>query len=190
MSDIAILKEMIKEEVTVPVLKDNNGKKLVILEEPNLANCSITIYGMPDNDQVIIIQADKFISPNAVFANSKHECKRADFIIIADTDTQKVILCIEMKMKKTTSSNPEIILQLKGAHCFVAYCQEIGKAFWAQPRFLHNYDRRFVSIRDISVPKKQTQIYPENGIHDSPDRMLKINSPHHLKFNRLIGNRE
>lgn len=64
-SDIAILKEMIKESATVP-LEERNGKKQIILNEPD-DNYYITIYGMPDEDQVIVIKADIFTSPKAVF---------------------------------------------------------------------------------------------------------------------------
>ncbi|MCP2732013.1 hypothetical protein [Limnofasciculus baicalensis] len=54
MSDIAILKEMINETATVPLLSDKNK---VILKEPEPANYSVTIDGMPDDDKVIIIKA-------------------------------------------------------------------------------------------------------------------------------------
>jgi hypothetical protein len=65
MSDIAILREMINSTATVSVEEDNN-KKRVELTEPPPANYSITIHGMPDKDEAIIIKADAFSSPNAV----------------------------------------------------------------------------------------------------------------------------
>lgn len=58
MSDIAILKEMIKDTATVPLTKNNYGKNTVILEESN--DYSVTINGMPDNEQVIVIKTDAF----------------------------------------------------------------------------------------------------------------------------------
>lgn len=185
MSDIAILKEMIKETVTVSLEDDRYGKNKVILTEPPPANYDVTIYGMPDDDQVIIIKADTFISPNAVFKGNRGECKRADFVIVADTGKKKVILCIEMKAKASTSTEREIIQQLKGAQCFVAYCQKIGKEFWGQENFLNTYVYRFVTIRNINIPKKPTREKITDD-HDSPERMLKISSPHYLQFNRLI----
>ncbi|NEP60630.1 MAG: hypothetical protein F6K31_27135, partial [Symploca sp. SIO2G7] len=116
------------------------------------------------------------------------ECKRADFVIIADTDNKKVrkvILCIEMKAGKGGTES-EIIQQLKGAQCFVAYCREIGQLFWNQKNFLKGYEYRFVSLRDISIAKKTTRTSAKIGTHDCPERMLKITSPHHLQFNRLV----
>ncbi len=47
-------------------------------------------------------------------------------------------------------------------------------------------DYWFVSIRDIAINKNPTRI-PLNGLHDILERMLKINSPHHLQFRQLIG---
>jgi hypothetical protein len=112
----------------------------------------------------------------------------ADFVIIADTDTKKVILCIEMKMKTETSTEKKIIEQLKGAKCFATYCQKIGKEFWAQPTFLDSYVYRFVTIRNINIHKRPTR-EKQTLTHDGPERMLKISSPKGLQFDRLIGGR-
>jgi hypothetical protein len=185
MSDIAILKQMIKETATVP-LEDSYGKKHVTLTEPPPANYSVTINGMPDENEVIVIKADAFSSPNTVFKGKLGECKRADFVIVADTEKKKVILCIEMKAGKG-GTEAEIIQQLKGAKCFIAYCREIGQSFWDQQNFLKDYVYRFVSIREISISKQKTRIELPTGSHNRPDRMLKISSPHYLQFNHLIG---
>ncbi|TAF71182.1 MAG: hypothetical protein EAZ59_01945 [Oscillatoriales cyanobacterium] len=187
MSDIAILKEMIKESATVP-LEEHKGKKQVILKEPPPADYSVTIDGMPDDAQVIVIKADAFPAPNKIFTSSKGQCKRADFVIVA------IIFCIEMKKNK--DQNSKIIQQLTGAKCFVDYCQEIGKAFWNQQNFLDAYEYRFVSIGHISISKGKTRINRLNETHDRlnethdrPDRMLKISRPNKLQFNHLIYGR-
>ncbi|MBU7581910.1 MAG: hypothetical protein KAF91_03205 [Nostoc sp. TH1S01] len=156
MSDIAILKEMIKESATVNLEDDGYGKNKVILKEPSPPNYYITINGMPNDDDVIIINADNFKSPDTIFHGNRGECKRADFIIIADEGKKKIILCIEMKAGKGGTQS-DIIEQLTGAYCFVAYCREIGQSFWKQPNFLEDYECRFVSIKDITR-KKTTRI--------------------------------
>lgn len=188
MSDIAILKEMIQESAKVPLVEDSYGKKKVTLREPPPADYSVTIHGMPDDAQVIVIKADAFPAPSKIFTSSKGQCKRADFVIIADTSKKKTILCIEMKAKATTSPESEIIQQLKGAQCFVAYCQKIGKEFWSAKQFLDAYVYRFVTIRNINIHKKPTRESITDN-HDCPENMLKISSPNHLQFNLLIGGR-
>ncbi len=197
MSDVAILKQMIKESATLPLSEQQNGKRLsyaVVLTEPqpNLKNSySVTINGMPKHDEVIVIKADAFPAPREIFKGKKGECKRADFVVIANTNIEKIILCIEMKKKK--GLNKTIIQQLIGAKCFVNYCQEIGKAFWHQQNFLDGYQYRFVSIGHISMSKKKTRPYSRNkckdsssGMHDCPERMLRISSQNVLEFNYLI----
>ena len=186
MSDIAILKEMLKDSVTVTLERNphNSVKKQVTLQESDYA---VTIAGMPDEAEVIVIKTDAFISPNAVFQNSKHECKRADFVIIANTNNHKVIICIELKARSTTSTETAVIQQLQGAKCFVTYCQEIGKVFWKDNSFLDDYNYRYVSIRNIGISLKPSRNKKEL-IHDKPEKMLKISSPHHLQFNYLTGN--
>lgn len=185
MSDIKILKEMINERATVPLEETCNKKYQVTLTEPLPANYSVTISGMPAGDEVIIIKADAFNSPKTVFKGDFGECKRADFVIIADTEKKKVILCIEMKGGKG-GSEKEIIQQLKGAQCFVAYCREIGQSFRSKPNFLSGYMYRFLCITEINTTKQVTRTAPPTGNHDRPDRMLKISSPRYLHFDRLI----
>jgi hypothetical protein len=188
--DISILKEMFKDSATVPLEEHphDSTKKLVKLAElGSSAGYSITIHGMPDDAESIVIKADGFISPQAVFAGSKGECKRADFVIIVNSAKSKAIVCIELKARNTTSTEQDIIQQLKGARCFIAYSQEIGKFFWGKKDFLDDYKDRYVSIRNISISKKPTRLPPKTGMHDRPERMLKISAPHYLQLNELIG---
>ena len=102
MSDITILKQIIQNTARVPLEEDVYGKRKVILTETNPPNYSVTINGIPDDDQVIVIKSDNFVEPKAVFQGSKGECKRADFVIVANTEKKKVIFCIELK-----SGNPD-----------------------------------------------------------------------------------
>lgn len=162
--------------------KDNNGKKEAILTEPQYPDSSITISGLPDN--IIIIKADTFKSPDTVFAGSKGECKRADFVIIADTNDKKIIMCIEIKATKKLEW--EILQQLKGAQCFIYYCREIGRTFWKKEEFLKNYMYRFISIGHTSIPKQKTRPSVEPIDHDNPRALVKIISGRHIQFNRLI----
>ncbi len=187
MSDLDILREMIKTEAAVEIKEDPYGKKAVTLTEPKGAGhsgYSVTIGGMPKD--ALVIKTDLFPAPKPVFKNSKGECKRADFVILAATGKRNIIICIEMKKGKGDSEE-EIIRQLKGTQCFIAYCREIGRIFWQQPQFLkqETYEYRFVSIRDIGVHKKTSRIPPLSGLHDIPEKMLKINAPHRLQFNNL-----
>lgn len=182
MPDIEILNQMIRDGAKL-ALDCHNGKHQVTLVEPQHTNASVTIRGIPEN--AIVIKADAFRSPDSVFNGSKGECKRADFVIVADAGKKKIILCIEMKATK--DSENEIIRQLVGARCFVSYCQEVGKAFWQQQDFLRKYVYRFVSIGHISIAKQKTRISRKSAIHDRPERMLKIDWPHHLQFNHLAG---
>lgn len=182
MSDIDILHQMIKDTAKI-VVSDKSNKKLVALTEPQQTKCSVTIHGLPDD--VIVIKADAFRSPDTVFKGTKGECKRADFVIVADTGRKKIILCIEMKSKK--GSGTEIKKQLTGAECFALYCQGIGRKFWKQCDFLDGYAYRFVSVSHISVGKCKTRTARSSGTHDHPDRMLKIARPHYLEFSHLAG---
>jgi len=138
---------------------------------------------MPAEENVIVIKADQFKAPDTIFRGDHGECKRADFVIIADTRKKKIILCIELKAK-SGGHNHEILQQLQGAKCFVEYCKEIGKSFWKQPQFLADYEYRFVIIRDTRV-QKQRSIIKLDG--DSASKIpILVRQGSCLQFNDLI----
>ena len=180
MSDIAILKEMISKCAIVELEYKKEYKRDIYLLKliENQDNYSFVVNGMPKPDEVIVIKLDEFFDVRKIFTGSKGECKRADFIIIANTTSEKVILCLEMK--KSRDDNSSIIKQLKGAKCFVSYCREIGREFWKQPDdFLQDYQYRFVSIKNISISKTTTsspKFSQKSEIHDQPEKMLKISA--------------
>jgi hypothetical protein len=182
MSDIAILKEMIRDLSTVTLVPSQTRNK-VILTEPQPPNYSVTIDGMPDEENVIVIKADDFKSPSTIFRGDHGECRRADFVIIADTGKKKVILCIEMKAGQSGRAY-DILQQLEGARCFAEYCKEIGKSFWKQPEFLTDYEYRFVSIKNIGIKKQRSIIESSsNAVSKTP---FSIKNGLRFQFNDLI----
>jgi hypothetical protein len=186
MTDIAILKQMLKPEAVLPIGKNNYGKNMVRLVEPQCPDSEVTISGIPVDS--VVIKADCFKAPDFIFNGKQGECKRADYVIVANMDKKRIVLYIELKRTKNTCQNKEIVQQLKGALCFFRYCREVGKNFWEQPKFLDGYEDRFVCIeRSICYSKKKTQPKRISKIHDTPDDMLVVSSPHHLQFHDLTG---
>ena len=193
MSDIAILKEMINKTATVSLVNHQNKKKVTLEEKddkvPNdeKANYTVDVLGLPDDSDVIVIKVDAcFKPPDSIFnCKNNNMCKRSDFVIIADTGTDKVIVCIEMKAGKP--DNKEIKQQLKGLQCFIRYCQEIGKSFWNQDKFLEDYDYRFVAILNICKGRKTSTAYKEREVlNDTPDNMFKVPNCPIIQFKKLI----
>jgi hypothetical protein len=189
MSDFDTLRELFKMDALIALEESPYGKKIVTLSEPADAinrGYSVTINSMPE--EAVVIKTDKFPPPHAIFNNHKGECKRADFVIIAHAKNINWIVYIEMKRGKGNTEK-DIIHQLQGAECVIAYCRAIGKTFWARPDFLNPeaYQSRFVSIREIGIAKKPSRLPPLSGLHDSPEKMLKINAPRYLQFNQLVG---
>lgn len=180
MTDIDILQQMIKENAKVPLVESYSNKKADLTEGDDY---SVTIRGIPDD--AIIIKVDAFTSPDTIFAGSKGEGKRADYVIIANMPKKKVLIYIEMK--RTNNTRKHIIEQLTGAKCFISYCAAIGNEFWKECDFLKGYEERYVSIGHISISKKKTRITASADIHDRPEKMMKIDRPGTLEFNRLAG---
>ncbi|MFZ4858549.1 MAG: hypothetical protein ACOYL3_19355 [Desulfuromonadaceae bacterium] len=180
MSTMTILSEMVKDTARIK-LQEEYGKHFVKLEEPQAADSSAIIKGIPAD--AVIIKVDAFRSPDDVFNGNKGECKRADFVIISGE--KKCVVYIEIK--RTKDSWDQIVKQLTGAECFIKYCQEIGKSFWKDKSFLQDFKHRFVSIGHTSIAKRKTQVTKNADKHDTPQKALKIDWPNYLQFNQLVG---
>lgn len=189
MYDFDILRDLIQDDA-LALAEDEYKKKIIVLKESGnqQPEYSLKIRNVPDD--IIAFKADAFPPPNNIFKNSKGECKRADYVVIASDDRANWIVHIEMKSGKGDSEK-EVAQQLRGAQCLVAYCRAIGQEFWQEQNFLEkkNYQQRFISIKNIGVAKRETLIEPKSGPHDMPERMLKINAPanSNLQFKRLVG---
>jgi hypothetical protein len=185
MDDFDILNLMIQEKAKVKLDESGSSKPKLVLKEADLY--TVTILGMPDGENTLVIKGDAFDAPQQIFNGKNGECKRADFMIIARLDDRrKYVVYIELKARSTTSKENEIIQQLQGTQCFFTYCQEIGKVFWKEANFLNGYQPRFVSFRNIGLDKRPTR-EQKTPIHDLPNRMLKLNSTNSIQFNRQIG---
>lgn len=181
MNDIAILKEMLTNGVLVP-LKHTTGKLSVLLKDKQ-ANTSIEISDIPNESIVIRVELFK---PPTIFKPQKGLRKRADFIIVSNTQTGKWIICIETQ--KGTGKDPdEVEQQLRGAECFIGYCKCVGKSFWLSTAFLDGYQFRYVSIVNINIDKQITRV-DKTKIRSgrSPDTFREISGPQTLLFDELI----
>ncbi len=178
MSDAEILIQMFKDTALVQKQKPYR-KWMVELQEPQAEDSKVSIHHLPED--ALIIKADAFRAPDTIFQGKHGECKRADYVIISAE--RKRIVHIELKRSK--ASKNAIIKQLKGARCLIEYCRAIGKHFWDEPHFLDGYQHRFVSIGRTSISKRPTRISKRNSAHDTPERMLTLQAPHHLQFNEL-----
>lgn len=194
MSDFEILREMLTDNMFVPLTMTDYGKKRVVLTEKNQITYSLEICNLPEDTLIVKVDEFEINDLKDVFRKcgdndkqGKGVCARADFAIITATSEQKFIIFLEMK-SGNTSLEWEIIAQLRGAQCFIEYCKSIGKIFWEQPNFLGGYKYCFVSIRNVGVPKKQTRLKKDVlKHHDKPENMLKISNPHHIQFTHLIS---
>jgi hypothetical protein len=191
MSDIAILREMIKDTAIVPISQDRYKNKVTLEEKEEKktnqkSNYTFDILGLPAESNVIVIKVDdSFKSPDNIFHGYKGECKRCDYVIVADLDREKIIIFIELKGGESPG-NSHIIKQFKGGICFLRYCQEIGRIFWERPDFLKEYEYRFVSMLKIVTSRKRPTGYRGmDEINDTPEKMLHISHQQDIQFRML-----
>ena len=187
MNDIEILQKMLISSAQVPLQQEPENPPFVKLTDVQ-AQTTVTIRGIPQDS--IVLRAEVFV-PNAdvegaecqfIFAGSRGERKRADFVIVSN-GTKKLIILIETQ-KSNYKSRAEVVQQLKGALCFVNYCKCIGKEFWLE-EFLDGYEYRFVSMKDISIDKRSTTGESKKTLHNCPEDFKRIfGRSHH--FSQLI----
>jgi hypothetical protein len=179
---IEILRQMVKPSAQV-LITSTYSKKKVTLTEPQHPDSSAEIKGLPDD--TIVFKADSFPAPDTIFTGARGECKRADYVIIANDNGRKRILFIEMKRSKAPEC--EIIAQFKGATCLVAYCKEIAKFFYDYNDLFEGYEYRYVSFSHTSINKRKTRIDKSAPLHNTPECMMKVQSPNNIYFDHLTG---
>ena len=80
-----------------------------------------------------------------MFAGTKGERKRADFIII--DPAKKVIVFIELKCGRNKNCDSDLINnQLLGAMCLFGYIKCVLKEFWQLEDFLEDYHQKKICI--------------------------------------------
>ncbi|HPG01351.1 MAG TPA: hypothetical protein PLE77_14940 [Kiritimatiellia bacterium] len=184
MSDLDILSQMIRASARIAV-EPHYDRHKAVLTEPQCPASKVEIRNIPPD--AVIIVADKFPEPNGVFDGSRGECKRADYIIVAEKSGRTVAVYVELKCANNATA-ADIQNQLRGAHCVFCYCQAIGRDFWNEQRFLQNAVYRFVSFGHTgSIRKRGTRETRHAAIHDRPDRLLKLDWATSVEFNRITG---
>ncbi len=185
MNDIEILQEMLSSRSRVPLQHDGSWPFVELKDKQ--AETNVKINDIPHNS--IVIRADTFEFRHPVFAGSKDEGKRADFVIVSNENAKKWIICIEIK--KGNIQRSEVTAQLRGARCVIDYCKSIGKEFWSAQEFLSDYEYRFVGIAHLNVQNQPTRTYAldiqsQGKLHSCPDVFLQILGSSDLSFHNLI----
>ncbi len=186
MSDLDLLRKMIREDVIVGARRTDSGRFSLRLEETNTSKgseYSIELCNVPQ--ECIAIKVDRFVAQKKFFRNDKGQSRRSDYIIITSFKSNNWIIYIELKKGKGTTST--IVQQLKGSQCLIDYCRSLGRSFWGASTFLESsdYQLRFVTLRAISMNKTGTKRRPK-FVHDSPDTMLTLFANNQLQFRELL----
>lgn len=134
-SDLDILRKLVKDDALVFVQMNQYGKYYMELNEGK-GETGYTIKLLNPPEDTIAIKADMLPALTGIFQNSKGECKRADFVIIAMDNKNYWLIYIELKRGKN-DREWEIIQQLQGAACFIDYCRSIGLHFGRSQNFLN-----------------------------------------------------
>jgi hypothetical protein len=175
---------MIKDSSKIQLEAKTPTRASVTLEETQVSDSKIVIYGLPHN--AIAAKIDTFTSPDTILAGTRGECKRADYVILSDDNDKKLILYIEIKLKRKEEKH--LIEQLKGAVCFIGFCKEVAKQFWYNPTFLSDFDCRFVVFTHTgSIRKRSTRIDKDHQKNDTPEKALKISYTQKYEFSQLVG---
>lgn len=188
MSDFDILRAMLTDAALARVEQRQDDRKNIVLDEQHAEQpYGLRITGAPYD--TVAFRADSFPAPRDLFRCGNGECKRADYVIISRDDDENWIIYVEMK-SGSTGSREEIVQQLRGAQCIVAYCRAVGREFWGEDRFLQSraFRERFVSVRNVGQPRKRPSEPPSVPVNDRPEHMKTFSDPPRggLRFKQLF----
>jgi len=193
-SDIDIVSKLFRKAIVIGSKKS----KLSGFTPPNyvklIDNLGLEVQIDYVPKKAIIIDLDKIILfkylPEIFNCKAKiGNCKYADYIIFCEMEKDNFILYLEIKHRKIDQESFELVdieKQLRGAKCFVRYCQELGKQFYEKKFFLENYKEQFIVISDIN--EKQSTYYEKpkkRKVSNDPRRPKIIYGPK-INFNQLI----
>ena len=177
-----LVDRMVTPNARVP-LEPNYDRHKVTLTEPACADAQATIFNVPE--RAIVVRLDESLTLQRVFRGDLGECKRSDFLILAERGPSLVIVHVEMK--RAGGKHAEVVRQLEGSRCFVLYMQALGKAFSSHKTFLDDARHRFVSIRHARPQKRKTKITRAGATHDRPDRPMIVSGPNYVHFDKIAG---
>lgn len=180
MGDFEVLQQMIHPSATVET--DVRGSHCsVLLAEADCPDSKAYISQIPARS--LVIKADAFPSPDGILAGTRREGRRCDYIILAETSNGTMAVYIEMK--RTKGIDQEVVAQLRGGRCLVAYLQAVGCHFWCESSFLTDIEHRFVSFYHTKPHRRETQVERNSLPHDTPDTKLCVKYPHDIQFAML-----
>lgn len=181
---IALINDLINDKAKVHFCGKRYGKNEIELIEDREPDSKIRISGVPDNTIVINLD-DFFPAPDQIFAGSRCECCRADYILISATGNDRQIVFIELK--KEDDDNSHIKKQLLGAEAFSHYCVALLKLFWEKEFPLHKFQKHFVCFKYTNSEKRGTDCDAKVSANNTVQNMLKLEGSHTFQYNRLIA---
>lgn len=183
MPDIIKIKELINNKAKVSITIDN-GVYVAELKEMKEPTSIIRVAGIPQNS-IIINLDDFFPEPNQIFASKKHECCRADFILISSNGDDKQIVFIELKGGDVKKKHVKD--QMRGAECFSRYVVAILDIFWQYSMPLQDYKKHYVLCKYTSSNKRTTDYSLEYKTNDTLDSILTTKGSHTFQYNQFIA---
>ena len=113
MDDFDTLRDLLRNDVLAPVVRREGYNKSVTLVERDDQHYTLDVTSVPDD--VVAFKTDRFPPPKRIFKDSKWECKRADYVIIARTETESWIIYVEMKADLATLPRSNVSYVVRSA---------------------------------------------------------------------------
>lgn len=181
--DIEKLRELIKPAAVVAKAVGRYGDYKVTLVETQEAHSSVGVDGLPE-DAIVFNVDDFFPAPDKIFAGSKNECCRSDYVFVSDGESGKNIVFAEVKTDNP--EKPHIKDQLRGSTAFVYYCKSILEQFWAFDFPLEQYKLHYVAFLNTAKKCGTRQNHQVVPVNDSVDAMMKLEGGITFRYNHLI----
>lgn len=172
-------------QIILPSVYSMVGSDMIANLEERECNHKVKITNVPTGS--IIIKTDKFPEIKEFLSNNNGIRKRADYAIISEINTRKVILVIELKCTSNSATMDEVVDQLKGSTCILNYIEKIGEYFFKKNRMLNGFEKRFAVIRKSFPQKKGTGFKKEEKRNTTPDNPTLITGMTNIPFKSLIN---
>lgn len=187
MGELDVLKQLLKQNLLVDISDKGGIRSVTLRERDSQAKLkTVCVGGLPEG--TVVLATDNCRPGSSLFRSSLGECRRCDYVILAQTKRKGgVAVLIELKSwpgsgesktpQAAESTEAECAKKcgekFKATECILDYCDAALDRFHNQTALLKHYHKHYfvVFYKAPHLEKKPTRL--ERPPNDKPDCFLK-----------------
>ena len=184
--NIIKLKALLKERALLTpeqILIDADNNCTLLLDEEQ-ENYEFKIKGIC-SENTLVIKPERLLDLSKSFTGNNNELKKPDYLIFTESsDSEPLLLIIELKKTPISSGNSDIAYQLLGGLSIFKIIQHYSKLYYNND--LNNYFSKVGLYHIIVSTRKRRTKIDTNNCYETPERIPISKDLIQYKTNKII----